>query len=488
MSGIGYPPSSAPSAYSPTGRDLLASAWWMTGSNVVAQGFAYASLILLARWLPPASFGTVAVGTAIVYFANLFVDAGTLGALVVAPHIDRADAVRASRRCMGRALVLTATIAAVAPLVVDKFASGGDATAVAALALCLPLSAVSVVPTALLQKSMNFRGLAGITAAANIVSALTAVGLAVAGFGVWALVARQLILFAVTAALSVALWLAAVRAGRLILKTLHTVDRSPNARRWFFLFAILVMATLNMDNLVVGASGSASLVGLYALAFTIAMAPTTQLSEPIGKVLSAAAALHPDSSAERVEQSVRLMSMLLIPLLPVGILVAPWFLPAVLGPKWEPIVLPFQLLLAAGVGHAIVNCMGAVLSGNGHIAFRAKVMMVRCATTLIALLILVQTNGIRGAAVAQLIALVVYAALLVPAGAKRAGTSMLALGRTLRPAAVAMVVQLVAAVAVLLALGNSAATELIAAGAAATAAAVVYAPAAIALYRRKRSS
>lgn len=488
MTGVARPTSAAPSAYSLTGRSLLASAWWMTGSNLVAQSFAYASLILLARWLAPASFGTVAVGTAIVYFATLFVSGGTLGALVVAPHIDRADALRASRRCMVRALVLTATMAAAAPVVVDKFARGGDAAAVAALALCLPLSAVSVVPTALLQKSMHFRSLAAITAAANILSALSAVGLALMGFGVWALVARQLILFAVTAALSSALCLTAFRADRLILKTAHTLDRSRNARRWFFLFGVFAMATLNMDNLVVGASGSASLVGFYALAFTIAMAPTTQLSEPVGKVLSAAAALRPDSSAERVEQSVRLMSMLLIPLLPVGILAAPWFIPAVLGPKWEPIVVPFQVLLVVGVGHAIVNCVGEVLSGNGHIAFRAKVMMIRCAATLVALVILVHTSGIRGAAVAQLIVLVVYVAILVPAGARRTGTSMRALGWALRPAAVALLIQVVAAGAVLLALGNSQTAELIAAAAAAASAAVVYAPAVIHLYRRMRSS
>jgi O-antigen/teichoic acid export membrane protein len=384
---------------------------------------------------------------------------------------------------MGRALVLTATMAAAAPAVVDKFASGGDATAMAALALCLPLSAVAIVPTALLQKSMHFRSLAGITAAANVVSALSAVGLALAGCGVWSLVARQLVLFAVTAALSAAACLMASRAKRLILKTAHTADRSPNARRWFFVFAILTMATLNMDNLVVGASGSASLVGLYALAFTIAMAPTTQLAEPVGKVLSSAAALHPDSSAEHVLQSVRMMSMLLIPLLPVGILAAPWLLPTVLGLKWDPIVVPFQVLLAVGVGHAIVNCVGAVLSGNGHIAFRVKAMIVRAVVTLVALLILVQINGIRGAALAQLIALVVYAALLVPAGAKKSGTSMRALGRTLWPAAVAVLVQLVAAGAVLLSLGDSAKIELIAAAAAA-AVAVVYTPAAVHFYRR----
>jgi O-antigen/teichoic acid export membrane protein len=488
VNGAARPTSYAPSVDSLTGRALLASAWWMTGSNVVAQGFAYTSLILLARWLSPASFGTVAVGTAIVYFANLFVDAGTLGALVVAPRIDRADAVRAGSRCVVRALVLTAAMAALAPLLVDKFARGGDTAAMAALALCLPLSAVSVVPTALLQKSMHFRGLAGITAAANILSALSAVGLALAGFGVWALVARQLVLFALTAVISSAVCLRASHTGRLILQTAHMVDRSPNAHRWFLLFAFLTLATLNMDNLVVGASGSASLVGLYALAFTIAMAPTTQLAEPVGKVLSAAAALRPDSSAQRVEQSVRLMSLLLIPLLPVGILAAPWFLPTVLGSKWEPIVVPFQVLLAVGVGHAIVNCIGAVLSGNGQIAFRAKVMIVRCGVTLIGLLVLVRADGIRGAAMAQLVALVVYAAILVPAGSRRTGTSTRALWKALRPATFAILIQAIGAGAVLLVLGNTATAEVIAAAAVAIAAAVVYAPAVIQFYKRTRSS
>lgn len=57
---------SAATAHALSNRGLITSAWWMTGSHLVAQTFAYGSLILLARWLPPASFGTVAVGMAIV--------------------------------------------------------------------------------------------------------------------------------------------------------------------------------------------------------------------------------------------------------------------------------------------------------------------------------------------------------------------------------------------------------------------------------------
>jgi len=41
-------------------------------------------------------------------------------------------------------------MAATAEPLVNKFASGGDAYAVVALALCLPLHSIAVVPTALL--------------------------------------------------------------------------------------------------------------------------------------------------------------------------------------------------------------------------------------------------------------------------------------------------------------------------------------------------
>lgn len=456
-----------PPAHAVSGRGLLSSAWWMTGSHIVAQGFAYGSLILLARWLPPASFGTVAVGTAVMYVAVLFVDRGTWGGIIVQKRLTRADLTRAFRRCLLTAIALAAAMAAVAGVLVDRFASGGNSAAVAALALCLPLHAVSVVPMALLQKSMQFRRLGGLTAIANVGSALVALLMALDGFGVWALVARQVVLSGMLAALSAALCLGTLRASQLTPTPTPSADRTPNAERWFFLFAVALVLATNLDYLVIGNSANASVVGLYALAFTIAMAPSTHFSEQVGKVLFAAAASHPESTQLRTEQAVRLMSMLMLPLLPVGILAAPALLPTVLGDEWGPMVVPFQVLLAVGVGHAIVNCIGEALSGNGHMAFRAKVMVARCVATLLALLILVPIDGIRGAALAQLVVFTAYAAIYATAGARRAGTSPAALWRGVRPVAVTASIQMVVGSAVLVALASSEAAGLIAACAAA---------------------
>jgi O-antigen/teichoic acid export membrane protein len=136
------------------------------------------------------------------------------------------------------------------------------------------------------------------------------------------------------------------------------------------------------------------------------------------------------------------MSALLLPLLPVGILIAPVVIPAVLGAKWEPMVAVFQMLLVVGVGYAILNCIGETLSGTGHIAFRAKAMVARGVATLLALVILVHVGGIQGGALAQLIVLAAYTLLFVTAGARRACTSPLELWRSLRPVAAALGIQL----------------------------------------------
>jgi teichuronic acid exporter len=449
-----------PSAQALTGRSLITSASWVTGSHLVAQTFAYSSLMLLARWLSPASFGTVSVGTAIVWLAVLFVDQGVWGAVIVQRGLTRADLARAFWRCLLTAVVLAAAMAAAAGEVVDRFARGGNAAAVAALALCLPFHAIAVVPTALLQKSMQFRRLAGLTAVANVVSALVALLIALGGLGVWALVARQLVLFGMLAVLSSVLCVPALRAHKPSAGPVPRGKRGRVGERWFFLFSVADSLNGSLSSLTIGGFGNAGLVGLYTLANTIAMAPSTQFSDQVGKVLFAAAASQPETCRERTEKSVLLMSMLMLPLLPVGILIAPTILPGVFGAQWKPMVVAFQVLLVVGVGHAIVNFIGEPLSGAGHMPFRAKVMVARCAATLLALGILVPIGGIRGAALAQLLVFVPYAALYFTAGARRAGTSLAALSRTLRPVVAALCVQLVVSSAVLVGLvasgvGNS---------------------------------
>jgi O-antigen/teichoic acid export membrane protein len=436
----------------------------MSGAHLVAQAFAYGSLIVLARLLPPASFGTVAVGTAIVWVVVVLMDAGTHGSIVVSPRLTHPFLRRAFLQCLLVAVGLAVAVAVGAEALVGTVANGGDAAAIAVLALSLPLYAVALIPTAVLHRAMEFGKLARVMAASNAGSAAIAVVAGLAGAGVWALVARQLLWFALLAALAAVL-------ARPYLPRRPNADApmveqptTPAGSRWFLLFGATLLLAMNLDYLVIGNWGDVGAVGLYAMAFLIAFAPVEHFSSEVGKVLfAAAAASDRESSGPRTVHAVRLMSILLLPLLPAGIALAPVVLPAILGDEWTSMVAPFQVLLVVGIGHAIVNCIGEALSGLGQIAFRAKVNVAWCVATLVALLVLVRVDGIRGAALAHLAVFVPYAAVYATAGARRAGTGGLDLWGALRPIVAAVALQATVTGALVVGLGAAGAAEGVAA-------------------------
>jgi hypothetical protein len=128
-------------------------------------------------------------------------------------------------------------------------------------------------------------------------------------------------------------------------------------------------------------------------------------------------------------------------------------------------VLPFQLLVVAGVGHAIVNCIGESLSGTGHIAFLAKVNVVWVAALLVAVAVLVEIDGLTGAALAHLVLFVPFTVAYVVGGGRLLGLRARQLGAALAPVAGPVTAQAVVTVAVAVLLPE--------AGASADAAAVV---------------
>lgn len=415
-------------------RNLVSAASWMSGAHIVAQAFAYGSLILLASLLPPDSVGTIASGTAIVWMAAMVMEAGTHGSLVVSPHLTPSLVRRAFWRCMLASLALATAMAIGSEVLVRTVVKGADAAALAVLAISLPLYAFAIVPLAILHRAMEFRKLARATAVSNIGSAGVAVVAGLAGAGVWALVVRQLLWFGLLAALATLMARAHLPRRSPVAGLVDSQPATRRSHRWFFLFGFTLVLTQSLDYLVIGSFGNVNGVGLYALAYMIAFAPVHHFSNEVGKVLfAAAAATDLESSGIRTLHAIRVMALLLLPLAPAGVVLAPSMLPAILGPEWTSMVAPFQVLLVVGVGHAIVDCVGEALSGVGEIAFRAKLNVAWCLSMLVALITLVRVDGIRGAAVAHLAVFLPYAAIYATVGARRLGISVGQLWQALRP-------------------------------------------------------
>jgi O-antigen/teichoic acid export membrane protein len=433
-------------------RTLVRSAWWMSGAHMTAQLAAYASLLIVARLIAPGAIGAAATGTAILFIGAALMDAGTRGSIIVTSELRRSFVFRSLTRCVIAGAAIFGALALASGPISRTFASHTSPSVLATLGLGVPLYAFATVPLAVLQRAMAFRDMARAWALANIVSSVTAVAAAALGAGVWSLVARQLAWGGVLAVLAwyfAAPHLPAADAAA-------PAGRRPPPARWFMLFAVSQVLTLNLDYLIIGNTQTARELGLYTLAFMVAFAPVQHFSAHVGKVLfAAAAASGAELSGSRTVTATRLMAVLFLPLLPVAVVLAPPLLPTLLGAKWTGMVVPFQLLVVAGVGYAIVNCIGEALSGGGQAAFRAKTNVVWCLTLLIALVALVHLDGIRGAAFAQVGVFALYALVYTTLGARRAGTTAADLWRALRVVIMALALQSAATWGSLVALENA---------------------------------
>lgn len=415
------------------------SVGWVGAGHVVSQLSWLGSLLLVAALVPPHSFGSVSVAMIVVQVAWLLVGTGTRGAFVVSARLSRSQVMRSLRWTVGTGLATGLGMALLAEPLLQILAPGADPAVLRALSFSVAMYGLSIVPLALLQKEMCFKHHAGANAGAAILASAVAAGAALAGLGVWALVVRQLLFQAL---LAVFAWVAARR----LLPAPRPADapahRDPVAR-WFFALGVIAFASMNVDYVVVGRNAGVGELGLYALAFTLAFAPVTQLAWQAGKVLFASAARTDERAAVAAQaaRAARFSALLVWPLVVPAAVLAPVALPALLGPEWRPMVLPFQLLLAAGAVHTVLAVLREFLLGRGGVRQCFAIDVAWLVATVLALLVLVPRYGIAGAAAA-------HVALLVPLGvayaviaARRLLLTPSALWRSLRVIAAAVAVQ-----------------------------------------------
>ncbi|MCW2990168.1 MAG: polysaccharide biosynthesis protein [Solirubrobacterales bacterium] len=389
----------APSA----GRVVHEALWFGIGQVANDVAF-YAMVLVLAALLSPHAFGSVALGMAIVRVANLLTQAGIGGSVITARNLTGDDVRRAYRMTVGIAFGFAALIAALASPIAHTFAAGSDPDVLRALAFAVVLASAAIIPSALLRKELRLKALAAINAGAALGTAVIAIAAAVAGAGVWALVARQLVYQGLIAVV-------AYRVTRPLVAALPPGERergpSPRSRDGlaFALISGSGLVAMTLDNVVVGAATDAAQLGFYSLAFTFGFAPLTQISWRLGQVLFPAAAATEDLAlvGRRTLSILRITSLLLFPLVPVAIVLAPAVIPAVLGAKWAPMVTPFQILLVVGIAHAVTNTIGESLSGGGGVWFRSRIDVVWAVGTLALVGVFALADGIRGAALGHLV-------------------------------------------------------------------------------------
>ncbi|HEY0784930.1 MAG TPA: oligosaccharide flippase family protein [Acidobacteriaceae bacterium] len=260
---------------------------------------------VLARILGPGPFGQAIVAITVYALVNLFVDGGFSQALIQHKEISD-DHIRRTFTCQVLiGVASTVLVYLAAPLIAALFHVAGVVPVIRAISLLMTVQSAGLVSSALLRREMRFRVLQYATLVSYLVSYLgVGIPLALAGKGVWSLVAAYLC----QATLNSAFLYAAAR------HPITPVFGLPP--RSIAVFGGIVMANslvywghTNLDNLAASYRGPTAL-GLYGRACNLAYQPCNALVASLQSVLLSSAAKVSDKT--ELVGRIALASMVLV--------------------------------------------------------------------------------------------------------------------------------------------------------------------------------
>jgi O-antigen/teichoic acid export membrane protein len=337
---------------------------WVTLARVGTEILLVASMIALARLVPPSAFGMFAVAVIVQELAVNVPSEGVGSALVQRRSIGREHLQGALALSLLVGAGLTALSLVLAVVLVQPVFGGETAFLVALTTPWFLLGAVLALPLAVLRRKLDFRLLSLITLAGSAVRSVTSVVFA-AAFG---LDAPALVLGGLAS--MVAMVVLALVCARVPLPRWRTqaVRDLLSYGGPASLASVCWVGFRNGDYAIVGARLGAAQAGFYWRGFQLAVEYQRKISTVMAQVafpvLSRTTGV--EAMFELRQRMVRLLTVVIFPLLASLVLLAPVLVPWLFGPAWEPAVLPTQILAGAGAAAVVIDAVGTVLMASGR--------------------------------------------------------------------------------------------------------------------------
>ncbi len=334
------------------------------GTMLLQAGVSFVVLMLLL----PDDFGVMAILTSLVTFAQVFVDSGFSQTLIRSknePSAEDYSSVFVFNITVS--LLLYGALVALSPWVADYYAMPEIRKIAPVFFLFLPVNALCVIQNTLLIRQFRFALLSKVTFAASVVSGAAAILMAVAGYGVWSLVAQRL---AQVLTRAVMLWWLGEWRPRAVCSSQRLRSMAPYSLS--LMTTDLITAVYNkVPQLFIGKIYSADTLGYYDQAQKLKDLPVTSTMTAVQGVIFPALSKIADQEqkfAESFRQIVMVVSYVMFPVMlglsAVGYEVFDVFLKE----KWMPTVPYFEIICLSGLFYPIAmvayNIMKVKCSGK----------------------------------------------------------------------------------------------------------------------------
>lgn len=347
-------------------RQAVRGGTLLLAARLLTQLFQWSVTLFVTRLLEPSDYGMMTAGVVFVGLADMLAEAGVGKALVHKKTLQRADLAQAFTLglILSAALYLLLSVTA-GPIALYYQDQPDFAPFLRVLGLLLFLVPVRAVAGALLERNLLLGKQSAIQLGGALASAALVLSLALAGMGYWALATGTLVSRLVEAGCTwyasgwrPALALPARQAWELLSYGLHV----SGASLLWFLYN-------NSDFAAVNTFGGTVLLGYYSVAFQLMTLPVQKLSAHVNHIMFMVFCKMQDDRERIRNWFLRLTVLLSFVIMPVLVglaLVAGDGIPLLLGERWRPAILPFQLLCPIGVILVVSSALHQTLAALGR--------------------------------------------------------------------------------------------------------------------------
>lgn len=173
-------------------ENVVSSLFWKFAERIGAQGVNLIVSIILARILAPEDYGIVALVTIFITISNVFIESGLPTALIQKKDADDLDFSTVFYCNIVTSIILYIIIFLISPLVATFYNNEQLIPVLRILAISILIAGLKSVQNAYVSRKMIFKKFFICTSVGTIISAIVGIWMAYNGYGVWALVAQQL--------------------------------------------------------------------------------------------------------------------------------------------------------------------------------------------------------------------------------------------------------------------------------------------------------
>ena len=359
---------------------------WTVAEKIGSALFQIVVSIVVINRIVPDDTMMVAIIAAIIAVLNTFVDSGFSQTLIRRLDSTERDFSSVFFFNMGVALALYGVLVALSPYIARLYDVPMLAHIGPVMFLLIPLNALCIIQQTILFKKFNFRRTSSVNLGANIAGGVVAMGLAVAGAGVWALVGQRLITLCVKA---VVLWFSTGWRPRVC-------EFSGDSIRGMYRFSCKLFATdlinntyNNLPTLFMGKLFQGDL-GFYNQAQKLKDTPVVALTNTVNSVgLPALSNLSDEKYTEGVRKLTQMLTFAIFPVMTGLIATAADIFGLLIKPIWHPAVPLFEILCLMGLFSPLAvlfnNSMKA--RSNGSVIVRIEIIKKIFVTVILAVTI-----------------------------------------------------------------------------------------------------